>query len=58
MRLSRLVLALVVALRAVLIYGEAEGAGSAALSWRDLLPARLRMPRSAAAQVAAARRYA
>jgi hypothetical protein len=57
--LSRLTLALLVALRAVLVYGEADGAGSAPLTWRDLLPARLRAPRaSTPRQVAGARRYA
>jgi hypothetical protein len=58
MTLSRLVLAAIISLRAVLIYGEAQGAGAAQLSWRDLLPARLRAPRSAPAHVARARRYA
>jgi hypothetical protein len=65
MPLSRLLLATVVALRALLVYGEAAGAASAELTWRDLLPDRLRLPAAApapsvapAASVAAARRYA
>jgi hypothetical protein len=45
MTLSRLALALVVALRAVLVYGEATSAATAELTWRELLPGRLRMPR-------------
>jgi hypothetical protein len=45
MTLSRLALAVVVALRAVLVYGEATSAATAELTWRELLPARLRMPR-------------
>ena len=57
--LSRLTLALLVALRAVLVYGEVDGAGSAPLTWRDLVPARLRAPRACGPpQVAGARRYA
>ena len=44
MTLSRLALAAVVALRAVLVYGEATSAASAELRWPDLLPARLRLP--------------
>jgi hypothetical protein len=48
MELSRLVLALVVSLRAVLVYGEAAGA-TAELTWADLLPARLRVARPSVA---------
>jgi hypothetical protein len=44
MQLSRLALALVVSLRAVLVYGEAAGAATAELTWADLVPARLRVP--------------
>jgi hypothetical protein len=44
MTLSRLALALVLSLRAVLVYGEATSAGSAELTWRELLPARWRVP--------------
>jgi hypothetical protein len=58
MRLSRLTLALLISLRAVLVYGEAASAASAELTWRDLVPARLRVPRPRPARVAAARRYA
>ncbi|HEX2105804.1 MAG TPA: hypothetical protein VHF51_19280 [Solirubrobacteraceae bacterium] len=58
MRLSRLTLALVISLRAVLVYGEAASAASAELTWRDLVPARLRVPRTRPARVTAARRYA
>ena len=57
--LSRLTLALLVALRAVLVYGEADGAGSAPLTWRDLLAASLPAPRgSGPPQVSGALRYA
>jgi hypothetical protein len=46
MTLSRLALAVVIALRAVLVYGEATSAATAELTWRELLPARLRdLPR-------------
>jgi hypothetical protein len=45
MTLSRLALALVISLRAVLVYGEATSAATAELTWRELLPARLRVPR-------------
>ena len=45
MTLSRLALALVLSLRAVLVYGEATSAATAELTWRELLPVRLRMPR-------------
>jgi len=46
MTLSRLALAVVVSLRAVLVYGEATSAATAELTWRALLPARLRdLPR-------------
>ena len=45
--LSRLALALLVALRATLIYGEAAGAASAELGWREVLPVRFRVPRPA-----------
>jgi hypothetical protein len=42
-------LALVVSLRATLIYGEAPSATAAPAAWRDLLPARWRVaPRLAA----------
>ena len=53
MTLSRLALALVVALRAVLVYGEATSAASAELTWGDLLPARVRLPRPRLAPAAA-----
>ena len=43
MLVSRLALALVLSLRATLIYGEAMGATSAQLGWRELLPERLRV---------------
>jgi hypothetical protein len=39
MRPSRLVLALLIALRSVLIYGEASTCAGAELTWRELLPA-------------------
>ena len=42
---SRLALAAVISLRAVLIYGEAAGAASAELGWREVLPVRFRVPR-------------
>ena len=64
MAMSRLALAAVVSLRAMLVYGEATIATSAELRWRDVLPAprlRPRVPSAAAppARVtAAARRYA
>ena len=66
MRLSRLVLAAVVAVRAVLVYGEATSAASAELTWGELLPVRPRpQPRprlgnaaGPAPVTAAARRYA
>jgi hypothetical protein len=45
MTLSRLALAVVVSLRAVLVYGEAADAASVGLTWRDVLPARWRVPR-------------
>jgi hypothetical protein len=45
MTLSRLSLAAVVSLRAVLVYGEATSAATAELTWRELLPARMRVPR-------------
>jgi hypothetical protein len=45
MTLSRLALAAVVSLRAVLVYGEATSAVTGELTWRELLPAPLRMPR-------------
>jgi hypothetical protein len=45
MTLSRLALAVVVSLRAVLVYGEATTC-AAEMSWSELLPARLRhLPR-------------
>jgi hypothetical protein len=43
MSASRLALALVLSLRATLIYGEAPSATAAAAAWRDLLPARWRV---------------
>ena len=46
MTLSRLTLAAVIALRAVLVYGEATSAAAAELTWRDLLPTRVRLPRA------------
>jgi hypothetical protein len=53
MTLSRLALAVVVALRAVLVYGEATSAATAELTWRELLPARLReLPRPSIAAAA------
>jgi hypothetical protein len=55
MELSRLALAAVVSLRAVLVYGEATNATGAELSWRDLLPARMRVPRPELGATAAAR---
>jgi hypothetical protein len=58
MPLSRLTLALVVSLRAVLVYGEAASVADAELTWRQLLPARLRLPRARPAAVTPARRYA
>jgi hypothetical protein len=45
MSLSRLALALVISLRAVLVYGEATSAASHEQTWADLLPTRLRIPR-------------
>lgn len=45
---SRLALALLLALRATLIYGEAPSAAAAQVGWRQLLPARWRVPRLAA----------
>jgi hypothetical protein len=45
MTLSRLALAAVISLRAVLVYGEATTVASAELTWRELLPARWRVPR-------------
>jgi hypothetical protein len=56
MTLSRLTLAVVVALRAVLVYGEATSAATAELTWRELLPARLRhLPRPSIATAPAGR---
>jgi len=43
MSVSRLALALLVSLRATLIYGEAPSATNAPASWWDLLPARSRV---------------
>jgi hypothetical protein len=43
MRLSRLLFAAVVSVRAVLIYGEAASATAAELTWRDVAPARRRL---------------
>jgi hypothetical protein len=45
MTLSRLSLAAVVSLRAVLVYGEATTVADAELTWRELIPSRLRVPR-------------
>ena len=45
MTLSRLALAAVISLRAVLVYGEAATVASAELTWRELLPARWGVPR-------------
>jgi hypothetical protein len=45
MPVSRLVLALLVSLRATLIYGEAPNATTAQMSWRELIPERRRVPR-------------
>jgi hypothetical protein len=45
MRVSRLALALLVSLRATLIYGEAPNATAAQIGWRELLPERRRVPR-------------
>jgi hypothetical protein len=45
MPLSRLALAALISLRAVLVYGEATSVASAELTWRELLPARRRVPR-------------
>jgi hypothetical protein len=42
MRPSRLAIALLIALRSVLVYGEASNGVSAQLTWRELLPARWR----------------
>jgi hypothetical protein len=47
MLVSRLALALLVALRATLIYGEAPSATAAQVGWRELLPERRRVPRLA-----------
>lgn len=47
MRVSRLILAAVIAVRSVLVYGEAAGATSAQLTWHELLPARRRRVRTA-----------
>jgi len=45
MTLSRLALAVLLSLRAVLVYGEAATVAEADFTWRELLPARLRIPR-------------
>jgi hypothetical protein len=42
----------------VLVYGEAASVADAELTWRQLLPARLRLPRARPAAVTPARRYA
>ena len=47
MLVSRMALALLLALRATLIYGEAPSATAAEVGWRELLPARWRVPRLA-----------
>jgi hypothetical protein len=56
MTLSRLSLAAVVSLRAVLVYGEAATVADAELTWRELLPARFRVPRPRLAAAAPAPR--
>ena len=50
---SRLALALIVSLRAVFVYGEAAACHQPA-RWRDLVPARLRLPARPAARSSAA----
>jgi hypothetical protein len=45
MTASRFALALLLALRATLIYGEAPNATAAQVGWRELLPERRRVPR-------------
>jgi len=50
---SRLALALIVSLRAVFVYGEAAAWDEPA-RWRDLVPARLRLPARPAARSRAA----
>jgi hypothetical protein len=45
MLVPRLALALLVALRATLIYGEAPSATAAPIGWDELLPMRWRVPR-------------
>ena len=52
MTFSRFALAAVVSLRAVLVYGEATGAATVETTWRDLLPARIRLPRPVLAPAA------
>jgi hypothetical protein len=54
MTLSRLSLAAVVSLRAVLVYGEATTVAEADLTWRELLPARMRVPQPRFAAATAA----
>ena len=51
---SRLALALIVSLRAVLVYGEAAACHQP-VCWRDLVPARLRLPARPSAHASAAR---
>ena len=51
---SRLALALIVSLRAVLVYGEAAACHQPA-RWRDLVPDRLPLPARPAARPSAAR---
>jgi len=55
MTLSRLALAALLSLRAVLVYGEATIVAEADLTWAQLLPKRLRVPRPRLAPRAAAR---
>lgn len=55
MTLSRLALAALISLRAVLVYGEATSAAASELTWRELLPARLRVPRPRLVTAAAPR---
>ena len=45
MTLSRLALAALLSLRAVLVYGEVTTVAEAEFTWRELLPVRFRVPR-------------
>jgi hypothetical protein len=58
MLVSRLALALLVSLRATLIYGEAPSASSVQVGWRELLPERWRVARPQIAAGAALMRRA